>query len=108
MTPKQEARLIGRAMKERWETSAEQRVICIDTLVAMVATRDPKQVEVGMNYLLKADAINVKMTEMELKQKTNDDDQRLRLLEIAKHVPIADLARIASDHSITGTSTVVQ
>ena len=102
MTPKQEARLIGRAIREGWNVSAEQRQLCVETLIEMVGTRDPELVAIAMDKLLKADAINIKIAEMEIKQKAKDDDHKLRLLELARSVPITDLARIASEHGITG------
>ena len=104
MTEKQEARLIGRAIREGWPVSAEQRKVCIDALMDMVATKDPELVDVAVSQLLKADAINVKLAELEHKQIESDDNKRLRLLELAKSVPVAELARRAADRGIVVTA----
>ena len=105
MTPKQEIKLIGRAIREGWPVSAEQRQKCIETLMDMVATKDPELVEIAIDRLLKADAINVKLAELEHKQKESDDNKRIRLLELAKSVPVAELARRATERGISLNSS---
>jgi len=52
------------------------------------------------DLLLKADAIDVKRAELELKHQTDESNQRLRLLELAQSIPVDELARLASENGI--------
>lgn len=94
---KKDIRLLSRAMREGWNVD---RKTVIAALMEIVENRDPELMLGAAELLLKADAIDVKREELESKKKTDDDEQRLRLLELAKSIPVADLTRIATASGI--------
>ena len=61
---------------------------------------DPELVIDAVDLARKMDLVDFKREELEQKNKANDDDQRLRLIELAKSVPITDLIAIASANGI--------
>jgi hypothetical protein len=66
----------------------------------VIESRDPELMIDAADLLLKADAIDVKRTELELKHQTDESNQRLRLLELAQSIPVDELARLASENGI--------
>ena len=94
---KKDMRLVSRAIRERWNVDREKIVAA---LMEVIESRDPELMIDAANLLMKADVIDVKRDELELKTQTDDNNQRLRLLELAKSIPASDLARIASENGI--------
>lgn len=64
----------------------------------VISLRDPELTIEAVKVLIKADEANMKRQEIGLKQQALDDARRLQLLELAKHLPIGELARIASNN----------
>lgn len=70
----------------------------------MVALGDPDLAVDAAKVLLVADALDVKRDEIDFKQQAKENEQRLRLLELAQSVPVAELAKLASENGIVGGS----
>ena len=70
----------------------------------MIALGDPDLAVDAAKVLLVADALDVKRDEIDFKQQTKENEQRLRLLELAQSVPVAELAKLASENGIVGRS----
>ena len=70
----------------------------------MVALADPDLAVDAAKVLLVADALDVKRDEIDFKQQAKENEQRLRLLELAQSVPVAELAKLASENGIVGRS----
>ena len=73
----------------------------MDALMEVIRGRDPELLLDAIDLARKMDVVDLKREELNAKQKENEHAQRLRLLELARSVPIADLARIASENGIT-------
>ena len=84
-------------MRAGWHVDREK---VVDALWEVVRTKDPELMLEATKLLLLADGLNIKREELELKQKTREDEQRLRLLALARSVPVAELTRIASENGI--------
>ena len=89
--------LVSRALKERWNVDREKIKHAL-----MVALGDPELAIDAAKVLLVADALDVKRDELEAKQQAKENEQRLRLLELAQSVPVTELAKLASDNGIIG------
>lgn len=96
---RKDLRLASRALKERWNVDREKIKQAL-----MVALGDPDLVVDAAKVLLVADALDVKRDEIELKQQAKENEQRLRLLELAQSVPVAELAKLASENGIISGS----
>lgn len=70
----------------------------------MNALADPDLAIDAAKVLLLADALDVKREELEQKKEVKENEQRLRLLELARSVPATELARLASENGIGGGS----
>ena len=66
----------------------------------VIESRDPELLLDALDLARKMDLVDCKREELEIKKQADDNDERLRLLELAKSVPVADLARIASENGI--------
>jgi hypothetical protein len=94
-----DVRLLGRAVREDWPTSPQKKREAMKALMDVIALRDPELTIEAVKVLIKADEANMKRQEIGLKQQALDDARRLQLLELARHLPVGELARIASDNS---------
>jgi hypothetical protein len=94
---KGDIKLVGRAIRSGWNVDKEA---VKDALMQVVESRDPELMIDAIKLLVLADSIDVKREELAAKQAAKDNDQRLRLLELARSVPVADLTRIASENGI--------
>ena len=94
---RKDLRLISRAIRERWNVDREKVVAA---LMEVIESRDPELMIDAAALLLKADVIDVKRDELDLKNQTDESNQRLRLLELAQSVPVDELARLASENGI--------
>lgn len=96
---RKDLRLVSRALKQRWNVDREKIKEAL-----MVALGDPDLAVDAAKVLLVADALDVKRDEIEFKQQAKENEQRLRLLELAQSVPVAELAKLASENGIVGRS----
>ena len=94
-----DVRLVGRALKEKWNVNRTKIKSAL-----MNALADPDLAIDAAKVLLLADALDVKREELEQKKEVKENEQRLRLLELARSVPAAELARLASENGIGGGS----
>ena len=92
--------MIGRALREGWNYD---RSLVIDALMDVIQNRDPDLMMPAIALLLKGEEIMVKQEEVEIKRelmelkKLGDEQQlRLRLLELARRIEPDELARLAS------------
>jgi hypothetical protein len=89
-------RLVNRALKEKWNVDKEAIKQAL-----MQCLTDPDLAIDAAKVLLAADAIDCKREELDAKREVKENEQRLRLLELAQSVPIAELAKLASENGIT-------
>jgi hypothetical protein len=90
-------RLVNRALKEKWNVDKEAIKQAL-----MQCLTDPDLAIDAAKVLLAADAIDCKREELDAKREVKENEQRLRLLELAQSVPIAELAKLASENGIAG------
>jgi hypothetical protein len=88
-------RLVNRALKEKWNVDKEAIKKAL-----MQCLSDPDLAIDAAKVLLAADAIDCKREELDAKREVKENEQRLRLLELAQSVPIAELAKLASENGI--------
>jgi hypothetical protein len=88
-------RLVNRALKEKWNVDKEAIKEAL-----MQCLSDPDLAIDAAKVLLAADAIDCKREELDTKRESKENEQRLRLLELAQSVPIAELAKLASENGI--------
>jgi hypothetical protein len=96
---KADLRLAGRALRNKWNVDREAIKAAL-----MTAIEDPDLMIEAAKVLLVADSLDVKREEVEAKKEARENDQRLRLLELARSVPATELARLASENGIGGGS----
>jgi hypothetical protein len=89
--------LVNRALKEKWNVDKEAIKQAL-----MQCLTDPDLAIDAAKVLLAADAIDCKREELDAKREVKENEQRLRLLELAQSVPIAELAKLASENGIAG------
>lgn len=104
ITTKKDVRLIGRAIREGWPVTEEMKERVVAALVDAVESRDPKLMIEAADKLLKADKINIDRESLHQRQIKDEDDRRLQLLEIAKQLPVGELAKLASDNGIVDSA----
>jgi hypothetical protein len=97
---KKDLKLLGRAIREGWDYD---RQAVVEALMDVVASRDPELMMMAIERLQKGDEIAIKAEEadikrelMELKKLGDEQQLRLRLLELARHVKPDELAELAS------------
>lgn len=66
----------------------------------MGCLRDPDLAIDAAKILVAADAIDCKREELEDKREAKENEQRLRLLELARSIPVEELAVLASENGI--------
>jgi hypothetical protein len=88
-------RLVNRALKEKWNVDKEAIKAAL-----MQCLSDPDLAVDAAKVLLAADAIDCKREELDAKREVKENEQRLRLLELAQSVPVAELAKLASENGI--------
>ena len=87
--------LVNRAIKERWNVDREAVKAAL-----MVCLQDPDLAPKAAKILLDADALDEKRDAADERRLLKENEQRLRLLELAKSIPIAELTKLASDHGV--------
>ena len=87
--------MVNRALKEKWNVDKEAIKAAL-----MQCLTDPELVVDAAKVLLAADAIDCKREEAEAKKEAKENELRLRLLELARSVPVAELAKLASENVI--------
>ena len=91
--------LVNRAIRERWNVDREAVKAAL-----MVCLQDPDLAPKAAKILLDADALDEKRDAAEERRLLKEDEHRLRLLELAKSIPTAELAKLASENGIVGGS----
>ena len=91
-------RLMTRAMKEGWNISQDKREQIIAALMGHLQDPDPKYSIQAAKALMAADAIDAKRESVDKKLQELENDRKLRLLELAKRIPVGELTKLASDH----------
>ena len=89
--------LVSRAIKERWNVDREAIKAAL-----MVCLQDPDLAPKAAKILLDADALDEKRDAAEERRLLKENEQRLRLLELAQSIPVAELAKLASENGIVG------
>ena len=92
---RKDLKLVGRAIRERWDV--DKKAI---KLALMGCLRDPDLAIDAAKILVAADAIDCKREELEDKREAKENEQRLRLLELARSIPVEELAVLASENGI--------
>ena len=92
--------MISRAIREGWQYD---RAEVTAALMEVVLNRDPELMMDAIALLLKGDEVSIKAEEaaikrelMEIKKLGDEQQLRIRLLELARHIEPAELARLAS------------
>ena len=91
--------LVNRAIKERWNVDREAVKAAL-----MVCLQIPDLAPKAAKILLDADALDEKRDAAEERRLLKENEQRLRLLELAQSIPVAELAKLASENGIVGRS----
>jgi hypothetical protein len=101
---KKDLRMAGRAIRENWNYDRQE---VIAALMELVINRDPDLMLGAIERLQKGDEIAIKNEEaaikrelMEIKKLGDEQQLRVRLLELARHIEPAELARLASQDGI--------
>ena len=89
--------LVNRAVRERWNVDREAVKAAL-----MVCLQDPDLAPKAAKILLDADALDEKRDAAEERKAIKENEQRLRLLELAKSIPVTELAKLASENGIIG------
>ena len=89
--------LVNRAVRERWNVDREAVKAAL-----MVCLQDPDLAPKAAKILLDADALDEKRDVAEERKAIKENEQRLRLLELAKSIPVTELAKLASENGIIG------
>jgi len=89
--------LVNRAVRERWNVDREAVKAAL-----MVCLQDPDLAPKAAKILLDADALDEKRDAAEERKAIKENEQRLRLLELAQSIPVAELAKLASESGIIG------
>lgn len=90
-------RMVGRAITEGWNYD---RKMVVQALMDIVHRRDPDLMLEAIDRLQRGDEIELKRELVELKKAGDDNAIRLRLLELARHIEPAELAKLASDNGL--------
>ena len=89
--------LVNRAVRERWNVDREAVKAAL-----MVCLQYPDLAPKAAKILLDADALDEKRDAAEERKAIKENEQRLRLLELAQSIPVAELAKLASENGIIG------
>lgn len=92
---KADLRLAGRALRNKWNVDKDAIKAAL-----MTAMQDPDLLLEAAKVLLVADSLDAKREELEAKKEARENEQRLRLLELARSVPASELARLASENGV--------
>jgi hypothetical protein len=90
-----DVRLVGRALRDKWDVNRQKIKSAL-----MTALNDPDLMIDAAKVLMLADSLDAKREEIENKKQAKENEQRLRLLELARSVPATELARLASENGI--------
>lgn len=91
--------MVNQALKKNWDVDKDKIKAAL-----MACLTDPELAVEAAKVLLAADAIDQKREEARAKKEAKDNELRLRLLAVAQSVPVAELARIASENGIVSGS----
>ena len=95
-----DVKLAGRALKDWLRHDDPKRQQAVQAIYDVVINNaDPEMKTAAFKALLQADAVDLKRQEVEIKKQAADDNKRLRLLEILRHLPPGELGKLASADS---------
>ena len=97
---RKDLKLVGRSIRERWNVDKEAIKLAL-----MGCLSDPDLAIDAAKILVAADAIDCKREELEDKREAKENEQRLRLLALAQSIPVAELAKLASENGIISGSS---
>ena len=97
--PIRDTRLMERALRERWPIPQELRERIVLNLIAIVANKNlsPRERTSAAKALLHADALNVEQEKME---QLDEHEYRARLVQLARQLPLGEVARLADERGI--------
>ena len=90
-------RLTSVAVNSWLTNDPKKRAEAIEAMFAMATTHPDEQLRLkAFELLLKADLVDLKREEVELKKQAADDDRRIRLLEVIGRIPAGEVAKLAA------------
>lgn len=90
-------RLASVAVNTWLQNDPTKRAEVIAAMFAMATTHPDEQLRLkAFELLLKADLVDLKRAEVELKQQAADDERRIRLLELIGRLPPGEVAQLAA------------
>jgi hypothetical protein len=97
--PIRDTRMMARALEQRWPINENARKAIVSRLLRIIADpqSSPREVTAASKALLAADVVNI---QVEKNNQEAEEDKRLRLIELARRVPVGELAKLASDNGI--------
>ena len=91
---KSDIKLVMRAMRSGWNVPDDVKQECVAQLAAIAAGAEKDSDRVAaIKALMLADSIDAK-------RERSDDERKLRLVELAKSLPVGELARLASTSGV--------
>lgn len=95
-----DVKLVGRALVNGWlDGFHERKQAAVDSLFDVVENSEDQELRIkAFEALTRADVVDLKRKELEIRQQAADDERRIRLLELVKSLPSGEVARIASEH----------
>ena len=109
---KKDIRIVARAQREGWDYD-RKKVVAV--LMEVVESRDPDLMFHAIERLQKGDEIAIKQQEadikrelMELKKLGDEQQLKLRLIELARSIEPSELAKRLSQYSTAGGIGIVQ
>lgn len=93
-------------MREGWKVPQREKEKVIRSLSEILDTKDPElSIEAAKVFAL-IESVDIKRAELEMKKQVKDNEHRLRLLELARHAPVDELAKLASQNGIVGPEVI--
>lgn len=98
-----DTRLLSRALVERWPITEQHRAAIVSVLLRILADPNASNREriSAAKALMTADGNNLQQQQIDL---NDEQDRRLRLLELARRIPASQLAQLASRNGINAQS----
>lgn len=98
--PIRDTRLLAKALMQRWPINPKMREGIIGALARVLTDPNASHREKtsAAKALMAADAQNIEMEKM---QQADEHEYRARLVQLAQHIPIGEVARLAESQGIT-------
>jgi hypothetical protein len=92
-----DVKLVGRALTSGWlDNCKTKKRDAVNAMFEVVKSGDDEMKVKAFQALTRADLADLKREEIAIKKQEVDDARRLRLLELLKHLPPGELAKLAS------------